>query len=494
MTLVNRVSAFFLAALAVALVGYSLVMFVLVRDYLYRQFDDELHAALQILTASVEVEPDDAKWHPAEHGINLSEASLGKVLWVVCDERGEVIDRSPRLARGDAAYEAILPYARQTHQDTAAPVRLGPWRAWQRELSAPQPKPLYLREPHEFANIRITVASSVTELNAAVNRLLVLVTVLPAAVWLLALCTGRWFIRKALTPVRAMAASARSMTQADFGPRLVSGPPYDELAELGASFNHLLDRLQTAFERERRFTGDAAHQLRTPLAVLQVQLDVARRKPRDAAEYQRLLDVLAGETSELRQIVESLLFLARSAEDAIPPERQRVDLSSWLVEHCRRWDEHARSADLHVETCGRADVWAVLPLLGQAVDNLVSNAFKYSQAGTPIEVSVERQGQRIELHVRDRGIGIAAKDQQEIFAPFHRTEAARMSGVPGTGLGLSVCQRIAVALGGELSCTSDLGRGTTFTLSLPAAAEVQGDGSRAGAAAVSKADFSWPSP
>jgi heavy metal sensor kinase len=468
MTLANRVSAFFLVALALALVCYSAAFYFLVRNYLNRQFDDDLHSALQILSASVEVEPDDAKWHPAEHGIDLDQHILNEVIWVVTDERGQAVDRSPRASRTDPLFAPLLTFARDPHPEAYVPVELEDWRAMQTTLSAPAPKPESEREAHEYASLHITVARSRTNLDAVLNRLALLVTILPAVVCLAAAGIGRWFVRHALQPVREMADRARSMHTADFELRLPIGKSNDELAELAKTFNQLLDQLQSAFDRQRRFTGDAAHQLRTPLAVLQGQLDVALRRPRQTEEYQQTLGVLSDQTAELRQVVESLLFLARASDDGLPPNCEPVALDKWIHEFARHWASQPRGKDLAITCDSSTNLTASVPLLSQLLDNLVGNAFKYSQPGTPIEIAVQKNGNRVSISVKDRGIGISPEDQRAIFEPFFRSDEARRAGIAGTGLGLSVAARIAAALGGDLTCTSQIGQGTTFTLTLPA--------------------------
>jgi heavy metal sensor kinase len=467
MKLVNRVSAFFLVALALALVAYSAAFYFLVRSYLNRQFDDDLHSALQILAASVEVEPDDAKWHPAEHGIDLNQHILNEVIWVVCDERGQTVDRSPSASRTDPALTSVLQYARSVHTEAFNPFELGEWRVMQTELSAPAPKSLALREAHEYAGLCITVARSRKNLDSVLNRLALLVTILPAIVWLAAAGIGRWLIRHALQPVREMADRSRSMTQADFDLRLPVSSSNDELAELASTFNQLLDQLQMAFDRQRRFTGDAAHQLRTPLAVLQGQLDVALRRPRETAEYQQTLNLLSDQTAELRQIIESLLFLARSEADATIDNSEDIALDDWLAEYAYHWADHPRCRDLVVQSSSATQVQVSPPLLTQLLDNLVGNAFKYSQPNSSVEITAQRTGEHVTIAVKDHGIGIAPEHQNAIFEPFFRAEEVRRAGIVGTGLGLSVAARIAAALGGQLTCVSVPGRGSTFTLTLP---------------------------
>jgi heavy metal sensor kinase len=468
MTLVNRVSAFFLVALALALACYSVAFYLLVRNYLNRQFDADLQSALQLLSASVEVEPDDVEWQPDEHGIDLNQRILNELIWIVADERNQTVDHSPLFERSNPRYTPLLTYTRGSHPEPQLPLELGEWRVLHGSLSAPAPDPESERESHEYATLRITVARSRESLDAVLNRLALLVTVLPAVVWIAAAGIGRWFVRRALQPVREMADTARSMMQADFNLRLPVSKSNDELAGLAASFNQLLDQLQVAFDRQRRFTGDAAHQLRTPLAVLQGQLDVALRRPRPTEEYQQTLKLLTDQTTELRQVVESLLFLARASDESVPPSCEALALDQWLTEYSSHWADHPRASDLTTKSNASATVSASVPLLTQLLDNLVGNAFKYSQPGTPVEIELQKNGNSASISVSDRGMGIAPEDQHVIFEPFYRSEAARRAGITGTGLGLSVAARIAAALGGQLSCASRLGHGCTFILTLPA--------------------------
>lgn len=468
MRLVSRVSAFFLAALAAALVGYSAATYYLISSYLYRQFDADLHGALDLLAASVEVEPDDAKWHPAEHGINLAQPVLEQSLWIVCDETGQVIDHSPRLVRRDPQFRELFEFA-SLSQSGAGPVELGDLRVVHRTLAAPTPKPLSLREPHEFMSVRITVGRSLSELGSTLSRLALLLTAVPAGVWLISAVGGRWFVRKALSPVRAMAERAQSTTQADFQLRLPVNASGDELAELGDAFNRLLDQLQEAFDRQRRFTSDAAHQLRTPLTVLLGQIDVARRRTRTSDEYQRTLDLLADEASQLAQTVESLLFMARAEQGALPPDMDRVAIDEWLRDYVQRWSTHPRAKDLTTRFDANREVVASRTLLAQALDNLLTNAFNYSEPGTPVTfTSAERDGE-VFVSVKDRGMGITAADRDVIFEPFFRSPEARGAGVAGTGLGLPLSARIIRLFQGRLTCQSSAGEGSEFCVILPAA-------------------------
>jgi signal transduction histidine kinase len=303
------------------------------------------------------------------------------------------------------------------------------------------------------------------------NRLATVLAGLSFAVLMFALVAGRAICRRALGPVARMAAAARSMGAADFGERLPLTPVNDELADLGKSFNGLLDRLHESFERQRRFTGDASHQLRTPLAAILGQADVALRRDRPAEDYRQALAAVRQQASHLTRIVEALLFLARMEAEAGPPAAERLDLAAWAPEHLKSWAGNPRAGDFHIDGPGEGFAWVQVPpaLLGELVNNLLDNALKYSERGTPVSVRLRREAGFVTLEVEDRGCGIDPSDLSGLFRPFFRSADARRRGIPGVGLGLAVTARLAKAFGGDISVTSEPGRGSTFQVRLPLA-------------------------
>ncbi len=308
----------------------------------------------------------------------------------------------------------------------------------------------------------LTVGLPLRSAATTLRDLLFLLGGLSALLWLSAALVGGRLCRRALAPVLRMAEAAGAMNAADPGQRLPAVDTGDELEELNRAFNQLLARLQESFEQQRRFTGDASHQLRTPLTAMLGQIEIALRRPRAAEEYHRTLTVLHGQTLHVRQIVETLLFLARADAEAKSPQLERLDVRTWLTEHLATWSGHARAADLRTEMAGDGPLWvrAQAPLLGQFVDNLLENACKYSMAGSSITVRLAEEGGIVSLSVADAGDGISAEDLTHIFEPFYRSIQARCRGVPGIGLGLAVAQRIALALGGVLRVESQPERGS----------------------------------
>jgi signal transduction histidine kinase len=266
-----------------------------------------------------------------------------------------------------------------------------------------------------------------------------------------------------------MAEDAHAINTADFSQRLALPGTRDEIENVALAFNDLLDRLQEAFEREQRFTGDAAHQLRTPVTVLLGQIEVARRRTRSVEEYQRTLDVLQQQTVALRELIESLLFLARAGKDAEAPHLEQVDLRSWLPTQLESWSHHARAADLQLVGAEGGPLPARISptLFSQLVHNFVDNGLKYSQSGSLVTVSLEQVGERAVLAVTDQGMGLTAEEVSHVFDPFYRSPASRQAGISGTGLGLAIAARIAEVLGLELRVTSQKGGGSRFEIHVP---------------------------
>jgi hypothetical protein len=288
MTLTTRVSRFFLLALGGTLVCYSLLLLGLIRYYLYREFDQHLESALNTIVAAIEVESDDVKWEPADHQVTFSNEDASEdVHWVVVNERAQIVDQS-RNPSHTTIGSYILEYARKPEATTTdVAIAHDDWRILQVRLAAPDPKPVKERGIHEHAELVVTVARSTATLRTTLNLVSGLVLALSLGVWAVAVVGGRWFCRKALEPVGEMASSARMMGPANPLRRLPIATSCDELTDLGLAFNNLLDQLFQAYERQQRFAGDAAHQLRTPLTVLQGQIEVALRRPRSNEEYEK---------------------------------------------------------------------------------------------------------------------------------------------------------------------------------------------------------------
>jgi heavy metal sensor kinase len=482
MSLSTRLSVFFLAVLSVVLGGVSLSVYLLARAYLHGQADERLLASLTALAAAVESEADGLDWEPEAHQLTLGQdPGPYQVRWEVRDERGRLVGRSANLGGQDLwPAEARPPHGvagrRQAERDGQS------WQlAWRRVTAEPRPPgapPAVAGRGSpggRYAALVLTVGINLERRQEALGRLALALVVLSSAIWLTVALAGRLICRRALAPLHRMARAAREMGAAHLDERLPSPGTGDELEKLGQAFNDLLSRLAEAFERQRRFAADASHQLRTPLAALRGQVEVALRRPRPAEEYREGLAQVAAEAGRLQQILEALLFLARADADAEVGPLEAVDLAEWLPGQLRSWAGHARAADLRLKCDGPLRVRAQPVLLGQALDNLIDNACKYSAPGSPVVVSLGAAevaggppGRPVAaLAVQDAGRGIGPADQPHVFEPFFRSAESRRLGQSGVGLGLAVVRRIAAALGGSVTAESRPGQGSRFTLRLP---------------------------
>jgi signal transduction histidine kinase len=474
MTLVTRFSAFFLLTLALVLGGFSACIFALMSVRLHQGLDRELATALDQHEAGAEPVIERASWALFD--------DAGRRLEGSSDEPGNgPFDRLNPGALGGGAMSLTGPG--------------GPrWRVLLRRVGGGRrrregggrgsgersvdegrnPGPNRPRRggdrPMEAMPRGLTLAAwtPLEPLEADLRALAVALGLTSLGLWVLAAALGRHFGRRALAPLVHMAETARSLPWPEGGPRLPSPGTHDELEDFAASFNGLIERLNEALQRQRQFTGQASHQLRTPLAGLIATVEVARRRPRSAHEHERTLDRVHADALRLWRIVEAMLFLARADTESALPDLELLDLAAWTPEHLAAWSSHPRASDIQwSEGAGPLPVRAHPALLGQLLDNLLENACKYSAPGRPIAVAAWSEPGLVALSVEDYGPGIAPDDLARIFQPFHRSSSVQSSHT-GVGLGLAVVQRIAAAHGGTVTAQSELGRGSRFVLRLPA--------------------------
>jgi heavy metal sensor kinase len=287
----------------------------------------------------------------------------------------------------------------------------------------------------------------------------------PAAL-LLAILAGYGLAAAALRPVEAMRRRAASVTAHSPGKRLPVPPARDEIHALAITLNDMLDRLEAAFEHERRFVADASHELRTPLALLRAELELALRRPRSREEYAAAIRSAAEETERLSRLAEDLLLIARVDEGRLPIRREELN-GRELLDRVR--DRFAvRAAELErplTVTAGGDVVFEADPVrLEQALGNLVDNAFVH--ASGEIELSASRRNGVVELHVTDGGPGLPEGFAERAFDRFSRPDDARERG--GAGLGLAIVDLIARAHGGTARVAEAPGGGADVCISIPA--------------------------
>ena len=297
---------------------------------------------------------------------------------------------------------------------------------------------------------------------------------------------------RAVEPVGRMINEVEAITDGrSLHRRLPVETTGDELARLGATLNAMIARLETSFAALRRFTADASHELKTPLAVLRADVERAMHSSPMSTEHLIALEEALQETTRMADLVDSLLTLARADEGRFDLFREAFPLEPLVHDVFETAVILGEHAGLHVSlpTVEGAVILGDRLRLRQLFLNLITNAIKYTSRGGSVEVTLKRRDGEVQFAVRDTGIGIAAADLPYIFERFWRADRARsrLSERGGFGLGLAISQWIAQAHGGSLTVQSRLHRGSTFTVSLPVATDLLTGGTAEDAAQSSSA-------
>jgi len=284
-----------------------------------------------------------------------------------------------------------------------------------------------------------------------------------------AIATGYGLARQALSPVDQMVATAERISVERLEERLAVRNPRDELGRLATTLNAMFDRLHRSVDQMRRFTSDAAHELRSPIAALRTEAEVMLRSPREPDVYRRVVQQTADETARLTELVNQLLTLSRHDAGQVPPleETIRVDLVMLDVAERLRSRAVERGLTLEIQPL---PAWLMLGddiLLSQLFYNLLDNAVKYTPAGGTIRVWGHVYGTDLVLGIQDSGIGIGEEDRRKIFERFYRVDPSQNGDRGGAGLGLAICRAIVETHRGEIEVTSVPSEGSCFQVTLP---------------------------
>ena len=303
--------------------------------------------------------------------------------------------------------------------------------------------------------------------SAARNLLLAAAVALP--LFVLAGALGSYFIlRRSLRGLDTVNAAAASIGEGkDLSLRIGHVPGGEELTKLAENFDGLLERLQRSFEAERRFTADASHELRTPVAVIKSACEYGRAYDETEEERLETLDTIQRQADRMAGLIGQLLALTRLDQGTEPLRPVPLDLG-----HLARRAVEEQNYDpsrLRLALAEGVTVQGDEALLGRLVANLADNAFKYGLPGGTVTVEVRAEGGEALLTVADEGPGIPAAQQEKIWQRFYQVDAARSDEQEGVGLGLSLVQRIAQLHGGRMTLESAEGAPSAFTLHLPLA-------------------------
>ena len=301
------------------------------------------------------------------------------------------------------------------------------------------------------------------------RRLVALVFIIAIPLIVATAVFGASFVtRRGLSPLRDIAALATQIEATDLSLRLNPSSEHDELGSLSAAFDRMLDRLQAAFGRQRRFTADASHELRAPLAVIRAESDLALARTRQPEEYRRALESIASEADRLEELIDDLLALAR-AESGWPQVETTVDLAPLVTQAVERLDAVARSRGVRLQPdiAHEAPVAGDPAALARVPLALLHNGVKYARNGGYVRVQLRCDNGDVRLTVVDDGAGFTKDGLRRATERFWRDD--RVRGRSGTGLGLAIVRAIVEQAGGDIALANAPNAGAQVVVRFPAA-------------------------
>lgn len=446
--------------LALTLLLLGVVMVRTTRGTLIAQVDEELRNY------------SDRAWKysgPASGGAGNGAPGVRRdfVLLLVTQD-GEVVDEKYAGYPGEPQSPPILPDLTSGSSD----LRIGRIFTVRSRDASFSYRALITRPPDNRLQVTATSIRDVQETTARLARIVLIASgialaLATAACWLL--------IRQGLKPVDRMVDTAAAIAGGDLTQRVPDPDPATELGRLGTALNEMLTRIEEAIaartageQRLRRFVADAAHELRTPLTSLRGYAELYRQGALpDEPAVRNAMGRIESEGARMARLVDDLLLLAR-LDQSRGLDLTPVDVVAVVREALEAFTVVDPDRPVSVNLPESAMVEGDRLRLRQVIDNLLSNVRTHTPAGTAVSVSVMSRNDQVAIAVADTGPGIAAEDRERLFERFWRADRARTRNRGGTGLGLAIAQSLVEAHGGTIAVESEPGRGSTFTVTLPA--------------------------
>jgi len=315
----------------------------------------------------------------------------------------------------------------------------------------------------------VETGASMDDVRAELRKWLYFLGAMLPIVGAIAIGGGYILVKRALAPVDQITASAERMSSHNLSGRLPVARTGDELERLSIGLNHMIERLDAAFQYSRRFVADASHELRTPLTVLKGELEDLVRTDKLSLDWRDRLGSALEEVERLTNIVEGLFAISRLDAGEAAAEWVKFDLAQLVATTADQMSLLAEDKNIKVTFAGLVEVWVQgdRARLKQVVVNLLDNAIKYTPEGGAVSLAVSAENGKAILEVVDNGIGIPPQALPQVFERFFRVDNARSREQGGAGLGLSIVKSICTAHQGRVEASSVPGQGSRFRVELP---------------------------
>ncbi|WP_264564057.1 sensor histidine kinase [Flavobacterium sp. N3904] len=449
----NRIALNYIISTAILI---SVVFFVIYKITSYsinKHINDDILEESSEYLEQIEIDTNNAyliqvdQWKAHDN----NSVNVNPVFVQFFDNNGKLIDKSPNLK----GLQLQLYQSNKDNQFVDSFLNNRPIRQIQIPLYNKEKKVGYL-----------FVAMSLDEATLILTNLRNTLFVAFPLILILLFFIARLIAGRSIKPVTMITKTSSRITKDNLKDRIDLPQNRDELYVLSKTINDLLDRIENAVEREKQFTSDASHELRTPLTVLKGTLEVLIRKPRNQAEYEEKINFSISEVNRLNNLVDQLLLLARFENQKQSLKIEKVYLNALILDILTLYSGKTNAKKIEV-VCSfpndfyiKTDNYLVSIVLG----NIISNAIKYTNEEGQIVINLSKTGSKTICTISDNGIGILAADLNKIINPFFRSNPTNHPEIKGSGLGLSIVERISQLLNIEFEIESEVNKGTTVFL------------------------------
>ncbi len=452
----GRLFIWLFAFISILLITVGISMYFKVRNAIFTSIDQSLNSEMAIVAGLLHFENEKIEFELSEvvSGEYVTPGS-GHYYQVVLD--GKTFAASQSLV--DNEYDFTLRRTEIYNEDSGdiAYTSVGPAHETVRVMQ------------HDFELLGIHaslfLAESIEESLATIERIkLFLFITIPVSIMLTGLIS-LLIVKQSLRPIDLFSGRVRNITHKNLNERIDSNRQTEELTRLAESFNEMLDRLQKAFEVEKRIISDASHELKTPLSVIKTQCDVILQRSRTPEEYIEAIDTVKSSGDSMSRLVNDLLSVARLDSGLLrSAEFQEVKLNRCLEEAVSVVKLLAEKNNVQINSAlsESISIMGVKDRLTEAFLNIIENAVRYNRHGGTVDIAVSGNDNYVEILIQDTGTGIEENHLKRIFERFYRADPARST--EGTGLGLSITKAIIEAHGGAIKAESKIGEGTRFII------------------------------
>lgn len=451
----NRIALYFITSTALLVFTVFAILYFIVRAGVYKDLESDLKNEVKDLKTEIMINSNGfsvipKEWKEKEHNT----LDINPIFIQFVTKGGELFDKSPNLKNSILQFE---PYSEgalfsDTFLDTI-PVR-------QEQVPV-----LYKGNIVGY----MLVATPLEEANRLLANLRDAMLLFYPIILVVLYFVARLIAGRSIKPVTAIIATAGKISKDNLNMRITLPENRDELYVLSHTINNLLDRIESAIEREKQFTADASHELRTPLAIIKGTLEVLIRKPRSNEEYMEKIAFCVAEVDRINSLVDQLLLLARFEGQKQAVKSETINISALLLDVLARQAHSVQDKNIRIfHNLEKVAHYVVSDahLLSIILENIISNAVKYSQQNGTVEISLRKTEKNLLVSIIDKGIGIAAEDLTKVFGSFYRSRPSDNPGIKGNGLGLSIVKRLCILLNIEVNILSVKNKGTTVAIQL----------------------------